>query len=73
MPATRLLTQLGLPTTAPAALAPERMRELMGVDKKVRAGRLRLVLLRALGDAVLSDEFDESALDATLAACREAA
>jgi len=68
-----LLRALGLPTRAPAALAPQRMLELMGSDKKVRAGRLRLVLLRAIGEACLSADFDAAALARTLEQCREAA
>ena len=36
-------------------------------DKKVKAGRLRLVLLRSIGEAAVSDEFEPRALDATLA------
>jgi 3-dehydroquinate synthase len=55
----RLLTQLDLPTCAPAAVDAQRMRELMGVDKKVKAGRLRLILLRGIGNSVLSDDFDD--------------
>lgn len=67
-----LLARLGLPTAAPAALGATQMLELMGMDKKVRAGRIRLILLRSIGDAVLSDDFDQAALDATLERCREA-
>ena len=37
-------------------------------DKKVDAGTLRLVLVRALGDGFLTAEFDPSALKDTLAA-----
>jgi 3-dehydroquinate synthase len=67
-----LLAQLQLPTCAPAALSAQRMLELMGVDKKLRAGRLRLILLRAIGSSVLSDDFDADALIATLRECRGA-
>jgi 3-dehydroquinate synthase len=66
-----LLAQLKLPVCAPAKLPAQRMLELMGVDKKVRAGRLRLILLRAIGSSVLSDDFDSAALVATLRDCRE--
>ncbi|MFT5171867.1 MAG: 3-dehydroquinate synthase [Gammaproteobacteria bacterium] len=66
-----LLAQLKLPVCAPANLSAQRMLELMSVDKKVRAGRLRLVLLRAIGSGVLSDDFDSEALVATLRDCRE--
>lgn len=64
--ATRLLGRVGLPTSPPDGMTPEGFRELMGLDKKVKAGKLRLVLLRSIGEAVLSADFDESALDATL-------
>ena len=40
----------------------------MAVDKKVRGGRLRLVLLRDIGEAVLTDDFDPGLLRATLEA-----
>lgn len=64
--ATRLLARVGLPTSPPDGMTPEKFHELMGLDKKVKAGKLRLVLLRSIGEAVLSSDFDESALDATL-------
>jgi 3-dehydroquinate synthase len=40
----------------------------MALDKKVLAGRLRLVLLRRLGEAVVSADYDPAALEAVLAA-----
>ncbi|MBK5935813.1 3-dehydroquinate synthase [Halorhodospira sp. 9621] len=63
---TALLEAFGLPTQPPA-ISEERFRELMSVDKKNRAGRLRLVLLRGVGDAVVTSEFAAEALTATLA------
>jgi 3-dehydroquinate synthase len=68
-----LLGALGLPTAAPRQLSAEQMLQLMGMDKKVRAGRMRLVLLRGIGDALLTDDFDPTSLEATLSSCREAA
>jgi 3-dehydroquinate synthase len=38
----------------------------MAHDKKVKAGRLRLVLLRAIGRAEVTADFDPAALRATL-------
>jgi 3-dehydroquinate synthase len=38
----------------------------MAVDKKVLEGRLRLVLLKGLGAAVVSGDFDPDLLLATL-------
>lgn len=47
----RLLVSAGLPVLG-AAMGAERYLELMSHDKKVVAGRLRLVLLKRLGEAV---------------------
>lgn len=50
-----LFERAGLPVKAPQ-LEVERYLELMRHDKKVQDGRLRLVLLKSLGAAVLTDE-----------------
>lgn len=50
----RLFQRAGLPVSGPA-LNVERYLELMQHDKKVQDGKLRLVLLQKLGQAVLSD------------------
>ncbi|HUR40337.1 MAG TPA: 3-dehydroquinate synthase [Verrucomicrobiae bacterium] len=63
-----LVERIGLPSKPPAGLAPARFLELMGHDKKVQDGKLRLVLLRAIGRAVVTADFDADALRATLAA-----
>ena len=47
-----LFARAGLPTAGPV-LEIQRYLELMRLDKKVAAGRIRLVLLRALGEGVL--------------------
>jgi 3-dehydroquinate synthase len=64
---TRLLARAGLPTNAPA-LGVQRYMELMGHDKKVENGKLRLVLLKALGQAWLTADFSEQDLRSVLAA-----
>jgi 3-dehydroquinate synthase len=61
----RLIERLGLPV-APPQIGAQRGRELMGMDKKVLGGRIRLVLLRELGRADVVDDYDEPALEATL-------
>lgn len=63
--AVKLLDRAGLPTTAPA-IGADRALELMGMDKKVLAGQLRLVLLRAMGQAVVTADYDANVLKATL-------
>jgi 3-dehydroquinate synthase len=63
-----LLLAAGLPVTPPASMTAARFRDLMAVDKKVLAGKLRLVLLKGpLGGCVVTGDFDPAALDATLA------
>ena len=48
----RLLAKAGLPIRAPA-FAPERLMDLMAGDKKAAQGKLRFVVLEALGRAAL--------------------
>jgi 3-dehydroquinate synthase len=62
-----LLERAGLPTRPPT-LGVERYLELMGRDKKVADGRLRLVVLEALGRALLRADIPEAAIAAVLAA-----
>jgi 3-dehydroquinate synthase len=62
----RVIEAAGLPAAPPQDLSPERFLELMAVDKKVLDGRLRLVLLRAIGKAQVTDDFDPALLHATL-------
>ncbi len=65
-----LLQRANLPTKAPENMTAENFIELMGVDKKVLDGRLRLVLLTSLGCAVVTSEIDKSLLLQTFSACR---
>ncbi len=62
----RVLAAAGLPIAPPRELSAEKIHVLMGRDKKVKAGQLRLVLMRAIGDAVVTADYG-SALNATLA------
>lgn len=61
-----LIHKAGLPSLPPPQISPQRLHELMAVDKKVMAGRLRLVLLEGIGQARVTDQFDLSALNDTL-------
>jgi len=60
-----LIERFGLPIKAPA-IGAEHARRLMGMDKKVLGGKLRLVLLRRLGEAEVSGDYPAAALDDTL-------
>ena len=64
----KLMQRAGLPVRGPD-LGVARYLELMSRDKKVIAGTLRLVLLKAIGEAVVTADFPASALQATLDAC----
>ena len=69
----RLIGRARLPVAPPESISPDRFLELMSVDKKVLAGRLRLVLLRRLGEAVVTADFPAAVLDETLNAARASA
>lgn len=62
----RLITAAGLPVAPPSELTADRFLDLMAVDKKVLSGRLRLVLLRQLGEAFVTGEVPPDLLRATL-------
>jgi 3-dehydroquinate synthase len=64
----RLLRSAGLPVAGPA-LGADRYLELMSLDKKVAGGKLRLILLEALGRGVISAEARENDIRATIEAC----
>jgi 3-dehydroquinate synthase len=53
-----LVRRAGLPVKGPA-LAPERMLELMTLDKKAAKGKTRFVVLEAIGRAALRADVDE--------------
>jgi 3-dehydroquinate synthase len=61
-----ILGKAGLPTEPPRVGAA-RVQELMQMDKKVLGGAVRLVLLEKLGRAIVTTDYPQSALDATLA------
>jgi len=70
----RIVERANLPGLAPSGMMPEDFLRLMAVDKKNVDGSLRLVLLRSLGDAIVTDAVDMRELDATLRAfCSEPA
>jgi 3-dehydroquinate synthase len=65
-----LLSRAGLPVTGPA-LAPERLMELMALDKKAAKGRTRFVVLEAIGRAALRADVDDAAVRQAIVAAAQ--
>ena len=57
-----LLRRFGLPTEPPAGIAADALLSTMRIDKKNRAGRLRLILWRGVGRAEIADGVDAAAV-----------
>jgi 3-dehydroquinate synthase len=64
----KLFECAGLPVVAPK-LGAEKYLQLMGLDKKVADGKIRFVLLKALGHAVMTGDVPPALLQQTLEAC----
>jgi 3-dehydroquinate synthase len=64
--AVALLQRAGLPVTPPAEITVEQYLNAMSIDKKNVDGRIKLVLLNALGDAFITDEYNHNKLLQTL-------
>jgi 3-dehydroquinate synthase len=56
-----LLRRAGLPVSGPA-ITPERMLELMAVDKKAAGGQVRFIVLEAVGKAALRGDLPAPAV-----------
>jgi 3-dehydroquinate synthase len=63
-----LLKRAALPIAPPAEMTAQQFLDAMAIDKKVQDGRIKLVLLRALGEAVVSGDYDRDLLLQTLPA-----
>jgi 3-dehydroquinate synthase len=61
----KLIGRAGLPTHIDG-VSPETAREYMRIDKKVQSGRIRLILLRKIGEAFITADYPEAALERTL-------
>ena len=62
----RIFEMANLPINPPATLTADQYRQYMLRDKKVQDGVMNLVLLKNMGEAVLSNDYDSKALDAVL-------
>jgi len=57
---------VGLPVIGPAEMTVEQYMSLMSVDKKVQDGVIRLILMKGIGQATISDDYDVVKLQETL-------
>ena len=63
---TSLITRAKLPVAGPSELNVQQYLDLMSVDKKVKDGKINLVLLEQLGNATVIDDYEPSFLVDTL-------
>ena len=61
-----LLKKANLPVDPPKEISAEQFSSLMSLDKKVQDGVLHLVLMKSLGESIVSSDFDKSALQKVL-------
>lgn len=61
-----LMQRSNLPTRPPEDMSADKFLDLMGRDKKVIDGRLRLVLLRGIGDAVVTADIPVADIEKVL-------
>jgi len=63
---TTLIEKMALPSRIPEGITAEQMLTLMQVDKKVIGGKLRLILLKDIGQCIITDEYDQDLLKQSL-------
>ena len=63
-----LETNFGMPVAPPADITVERYLDLMSSDKKAELGRVRFILLNAIGEAVIAADIESELLEQTLTA-----
>jgi 3-dehydroquinate synthase len=66
-----ILTAANLPIAPPIEMTVDQFMDLMAVDKKVKEGVIRLVLLKGIGQAVISDDYSMALLRETLASFQD--
>lgn len=66
----QLIQRARLPIYPPSDMDATQFLDLMAVDKKASAGHIRLILLKSLGQAYLTGDYDAALLNQTLAEWR---
>jgi len=64
-----LLKRARLPVAIPPEMQPEDFFEKMSMDKKVQAGKIRYILLKNIGEAVITDGFRKEDVTAAIKLC----
>ncbi|HEA25774.1 MAG TPA: 3-dehydroquinate synthase, partial [Ectothiorhodospiraceae bacterium] len=67
-----LIVSANLPTIPPKQMTVQQFVELMSVDKKVIDGRLRLILMKSLGQSVIAEEVDSQLIAEVISRSLEA-
>jgi 3-dehydroquinate synthase len=65
-----LIAASGLPTRLGKTFEPGQLLSAMQLDKKALGGKLRFVLLKRLGEAVVSDAVTDADIKETIDVCR---
>ena len=63
---TNLTAKAKLPVNGPVEMSPQQYMDIMAVDKKVKDGKINLVLLKKLGEAFITSDYDASLLEEVL-------
>ena len=64
-----LLQRAGLPVNFASTVEPDQLIKKMYLDKKTKAGKLRLILPTKIGEVIVRDDIDEAAISAAISQC----
>jgi len=64
-----LLEKSALPVKSPPEMTLDDYMNAMAIDKKTLDGRIKLILLKALGEAIITSDYDSELLEQTLSQC----
>lgn len=64
-----LLEQSSLPIKSPSEMTPDQYMNAMAIDKKTVEGKIKLVLLKNLGEAFVTADYNPELLEQTLKHC----
>lgn len=64
-----LLEKSALPVKSPSEMTLDDYMNAMAIDKKTLDGRIKLILLKELGEAIITSDYDHELLEQTLSQC----